>query len=198
MILPSKVLPFLKKRLAVISLLWAGVFTIYFLAPTFLQGMAEGGKAVSFHPVALASFADGHLVAALFLGIVFVAGILSLLLMNVYMTGNDQDRALRILYAVWDEVSSASTHVGCAYLASLAISATQGHNPNILDAGTVAIYLAIGFLAFHFEASAISVGNAKLAAAPAAPAAPAVTGSAGTPQPLAVSSPAVSKVPAQP
>lgn len=182
--------PFIKRRLFPVALLWTGVLFTYVAAGTLLQAMAADGRAVNFRPVALESFADGHLVAALSLGTLSLMGFFSLVLMNVSVSGGDQTRVLDFLYRVWDEVSSASTHVGCA----LAVSATylsfagRGSSAHWLDALSVACYILFGFLAFRFEdpASAASVASTPAAnAIPLAGPAPALA-PAASPVPTAV------------
>ena len=101
-------------------------------------------------------------------------GLFNLLMMNLSTTAIEERRLQAFSYRLWDEVSSAWTHVGCALLASIIYSSSQSSAwPGVTSA---LLYFLVGFLAFHFErpkpstaadaASPPEISHAKDAAMP--------------------------------
>lgn len=152
-----KFLPFLKKRLFTVSMIWLSVVLFYNLVALGFEYMVKPGGGNRLELTPISSFGDGRLVLVLSLAALTLMGVFSLILLNVNRDSVSVDRVHRFLYGLWDEVSSASTHVGAALFASLYYSTgtitSPTHSPN-LDGRTVllaASYVIVGYLAFYYD-----------------------------------------------
>lgn len=153
MFLFRKAWNYLRMRMVVVALLWlaagGALKAINWLAQSLSEKAQEPLKTLS-----LGAFSDYRLIVILGLSVLAMAGLLSLILMNISPNKDDQSWVIDFLARLWDEVSSASTHAGAVLISASVFFPNEAWGAGA-PPGTrwivISLYLLIGFMAYRDE-----------------------------------------------
>ncbi len=101
-------------RLAPVALLWAAIGLGSRALPSLLIFIVKGSSYEG--GIALESFADKRLIGLLVLGLWVLYGIFGLVRMVIYYGQEEEKNERNFFTRVYDELSGAATHIGCALI----------------------------------------------------------------------------------
>lgn len=129
MLIFNNLRPYFRERFLLVTLLWGSIAAVTWFASHISKFVDEKSN-VSILP-SLFAYADWRLVVLLAVGAVFGAGVTSFILSRVLWNPADAIRQLETTARLWDEVSSAATHLAMAYSRRcflMALETTNGLN----------------------------------------------------------------------
>lgn len=148
----TKLWPFFLTRLCPIFILWTGVVCVYGIATLTLDNLKDKGGDALRTGLNFNLFLDGTMVFTIFFGAILAIAFFTILFMNLNTEQSDNNNLSEFNCRIIDEVSSASTHVSFAILASFFIPAGNTHNietPLSHRILSFVAYLLIGFWFFY-------------------------------------------------
>lgn len=142
-----KARPFCDTRLFPVAILWACVLLVYLTAAKGIGFLSQSGGDLRLSLVNLSSFGDGRLVLVLVLATLALKAFTSLIELNVNRSSINRANVDRFNRRMWDEVSSASTHVAAALFASVFLQESVQASSATAPARTL---FALGLIAMAF------------------------------------------------
>lgn len=162
MLIFNNLRPYFRERFLLVTLLWGSIAAVTWFASHISKFVDEKSN-VSILP-SLFAYADWRLVVLLAVGAVFGAGVTSFILSRVLWNPADAIRQLETTARLWDEVSSAATHLAMAYFAAMLLDGFGNHEwPEFL---LVALYVFLGWIFFKGEFPKSSAAGAAAVASP--------------------------------
>lgn len=142
---------YLHMRLFTVTLLWCAAGGALKAISWLVESLSDGPHA-PLKTLSLGVFSDYRLIVILGVGVLALAGGLSIFLMNITPNKNDQERVIDFLARLWDEVSSASTHAGAVLFCAQMFFPKEAWGDNAPPGErwiVICFYLLIGYFAYR-------------------------------------------------
>lgn len=140
----TKTFEFLKERFQYIGALWVGMWLVAWGVPA-LVAYLSGGDANSARPLPFKDYLDYKLAVAILVGLVGLAGVMSITLILTKEIDGQSSRMRDFLTKVADELSSACTHLFCGTFLMLSLQ----HEWSTRAALNATLFLLGGVLFFR-------------------------------------------------
>lgn len=154
---------YIRLRFVTVALLWLAAGGALRIFNALAESLTDGPHA-SLKMLSLGAFSDYRLIVILGVGVLALAGLSSIILMNITPNSSDREWAINFIARLWDEVSSAATHACAALISAQIFSAVDVWWPGI-PPGTrwivICLYLLLGYCAYRDETKTKTVTPAS-------------------------------------